>query len=175
MQHRKITRIEDYNYADGEYFVTICTQNREHYFGKIENGEMQLTEIGKYLETQIEKINEHYPYAEIPLYAIMPNHLHLIVLIDGEATTTDRRDAARHVPTSTRENMQQTANKQGWLSVAIGGMKAAVTRFARQNNIEFAWQPRFYERIIRNHIELNHLADYIEQNPYNWGNDEYNE
>ncbi len=175
MQHRKITRIEDYNYADGEYFVTICTQNREHYFGKIENGEMQLTEIGKYLETQIEKINEHYPYAEIPLYAIMPNHLHLIVFIDGETTTNDRRDAALHVPTSIRENMQQTANKQGWLSVVIGGMKAAVTRFARQNNIEFAWQPRFYERIIRNHIELNHLADYIEQNPYNWGNDEYNE
>lgn len=175
MQHRKITRIEDFNYADGEYFVTICTQNREHFFGEIKNGEIQLTEIGKYLETQIENISEHYPYAEIPLYAIMPNHLHLIVFIDGETTTTDRRDAARHVPTNVRENMQQTANKQGWLSVAIGGMKAAVTRFARQNNIDFAWQPRFYERIIRNHIELNHLTDYIEQNPYNWGDDEYNE
>ncbi len=35
----------DYRWA-GAYFITICTQNREHYFGEIENGEMQLSPLG---------------------------------------------------------------------------------------------------------------------------------
>ncbi|MBO5974813.1 MAG: hypothetical protein J6U44_01565 [Paludibacteraceae bacterium] len=30
----------DCGYSEGEYFVTVCTQEREHYFGEIENGEM---------------------------------------------------------------------------------------------------------------------------------------
>lgn len=176
MPDRKITRIKDFEYADGEYFVTICTQNRAHYFGEIKGGEIQLTEIGKQLKKTIENTHTHNQYAEIPLYTIMPNHVHLIVFIDGNLTPHTLRDVACRVPTTEKPaQMHKTANKQSWLSVTIGGIKSAITRFARENDINFAWQPRFYDRIIRNHIEMNHLADYIEQNPYNWQDDEYNE
>ena len=41
-------RREGWDYADnGYYFVTICTKDREHFFGEIENGEMILNEYGK--------------------------------------------------------------------------------------------------------------------------------
>lgn len=95
---RKTVRLCDYDYAEGEYFVTICTEGRVHYFGEIEHGEIQLTKIGEYLKMQIENIHTHYPYAEIPLFTIMPNHVHLIMIIDNVPYV--RRDAARHVPTT---------------------------------------------------------------------------
>lgn len=70
-----------HNYDGGAYFITICTQDREHYFGEIENGAMVLSTMGEYTRHCIEQIPQHNPYAEIPQYVIMPNHLHLIVFI----------------------------------------------------------------------------------------------
>ena len=99
MPDRKITRIKDFEYADGEYFVTICTQNRAHYFGEIENNEIQLSKIGKYLEETIAHTQTHTPYAEIPSYTIMPNHLHLIVFVNGDLAPHTLRDVACRVPT----------------------------------------------------------------------------
>jgi len=72
------------------------------------------------------------------------------------------------------EQMQNIANKQGWLSVAIGGIKSAVTKFAHENNIDFVWQTRFHDYIIRDQNEMNRIADYIENNPATWDNDCFN-
>lgn len=82
-------------------------------------------------------------------------------------------NAAHHVPTTKNERMSVVAHCQGWLSVVIAGIKSAVTRFANENNVIFAWQPRFYEHIVRSRTEMNRIAEYIEQNPYNWATDEY--
>ncbi len=44
------TRAKWWNYSnEGDYFITICTQNREHLFGFIQNGEMILNQYGKIL------------------------------------------------------------------------------------------------------------------------------
>jgi len=41
------TRLQNWDYGwNAPYFVTICTKKREHYFGNIVDGEMQLSEIG---------------------------------------------------------------------------------------------------------------------------------
>ena len=71
------------------------------------------------------------------------------------------------------EMMQNIANKQGRLSTAIAGFKQAVTRFASQNSIDFAWQPRFHDHIIRDNCELNLITSYIENNVANWKDDEF--
>jgi phosphoglucosamine mutase len=71
--------------------------------------------------------------------------------------------------------MQRRANCCGRLSHIIGRFKSAVTRFARENGIPFAWQPRFHDRIVRNQNEMNRIAEYIEQNPAKWETDCYNE
>ncbi len=42
------TRLQNWDYgSNGAYFVTVCTQHREHYFGDIAQGVMKLSEIGK--------------------------------------------------------------------------------------------------------------------------------
>lgn len=45
--------------------------------------EPQLSEIGRYAYEQFMNVKTHYPYAEIPLFVVMPNHIHAIVMIDG--------------------------------------------------------------------------------------------
>jgi hypothetical protein len=55
----------------------------------------------------------------------------------------------------------------------MGGLKSALTKFANLNNIEFAWQTRFYDHIIRDQDEMNRIATYIERNPFNWKDDKF--
>ena len=53
----------------------------------------------------------------------------------------------------------ETANMQGWLSVVVGGIKSAATKFANRNNITFGWQPRFHDHIIRQTDEMNRIPE----------------
>ncbi|MBO7469656.1 MAG: transposase [Bacteroidales bacterium] len=175
---RKSPRARWHDYSGGEYFVTVCTKNRQHYFGEVSSGNnVVLTPIGSYLKMQIENLPQHYPYASVFTYIIMPNHIHLIIKIDANKTPYDRRDVARRIPTidmtAKNEYMRDIANKQGWLSVCIGGMKSAVTRFANANQIDFGWQDSYHDHIIRDINEMNYIAGYIVLNPVRWENDKF--
>jgi hypothetical protein len=83
LPQRKTPRAQWIEYNTGIYFVTVCTQNFIHYFGEISNGEIQLTELGNYLVTQIEESNQHHSYIEVLQYVVMPNHFHAIVEVKG--------------------------------------------------------------------------------------------
>ena len=152
------------------YFVTICTKDRVHYFGEIVNGEMKLTEIGQYLQEQIIEtpIIRVHMNIEIPLYVIMPNHVHLIVLINENQFNC--RDAMHCV--STVEKSNRFGPQSNNLASVIRGIKISTTKFARHNNIPFAWQPRFYDHIIRKTDDMNRIAEYIENNVLRWELDE---
>ena len=178
-----------HDYDGGAYFITICTKDREHYFGEIEDGEMVLSEIGDYTRQCIEQITQHNPYAEIPLYVIMPNHLHLIVFIvetvhapSPQTHNNNEISETVHAPSLqpnrwkndiVDEEMQFISQQKRRLPVAIGNMKSAVTNFANQNGLYFAWQTRFYDRIVRDQSEMNRIATYIENNVANWKDDEF--
>jgi putative transposase len=76
-------RLHGYDYSlEGAYFITICTKNRNHYFGKIFNGEMILNDIGIITEEIWFEIRIHYPSAILGAFVIMPNHIHGIIIID---------------------------------------------------------------------------------------------
>lgn len=44
-QYRKTPRAQFLDYDEGDYFITICTHDRKHYFGEIYNGEMAQAEM----------------------------------------------------------------------------------------------------------------------------------
>ena len=54
------------------------------------------------------------------------------------------------------------------------GFKSAVTTFAVKNNIEFGWQERFHDHIIRNEESYQKIRNYIINNPSNWKTDKFN-
>ena len=66
------------------------------------------------------------------------------------------------------EEMQRRSNCCGRLSRIIRQYKSVVTKYANQNDISFAWQPRFHDHIIRNWTEMNHIVRYIQNNPMQW-------
>jgi REP element-mobilizing transposase RayT len=187
-----------HDYNSGDYFITICTSERLHYFGEINNGDIILNALGQKLDELIGKIKIHNPYCEIPLYQIMPNHVHLIVCIDGRdaacrdaachvstenAEINAKRDAACHVSTNgngtnnkrtvKNEKMRDIAEECGLLSTAMGGLKSALTKYANLNKIKFGWQTRFHDHIIRSQEEMNMIATYIENNVTTWENDKF--
>jgi REP element-mobilizing transposase RayT len=71
------------------------------------------------------------------------------------------------------EEMQRRANRCGRLSHMIGQFKSAVTKYAHEKDISFIWQPRYHDHIIRNQLEMNRIADYIQNNPMNWELDRF--
>ena len=163
-----------HDYNGGAYFVTVCTRDMEHYFGEIVSGEMNMTEIGEYVQQCIKNIPQHNTYANVPAFVVMPNHVHLIVIIDDENADSICRDVPWRVSTyGKNETMQTIANQQGRLSTMIGGFKQSVTRYANANSLSFAWQTRFHDRIIRDHDEMNRIAEYIENNVVRWESDEF--
>src|SRR5665648_929634 len=90
-------RLQNWDYGwNAMYFVTICTQGRECYFGEINNGEMHLTEIGKIVESEWLKTFELRPDMNLTSveYVVMPNHFHAIIMI-GENEYNTKRDAQR--------------------------------------------------------------------------------
>ena len=171
-------RAEWHDYNGGTYFITICTKNRKHFFGEIVDGEMALSEIGNYATEQFQNATTHYPYAEIPLFTIMPNHVHAVIIIspcrDGVHTvSTTNADSNRWLSETVNEAQQEISHKKGCLSVVIGGLKRSVTRYANEKELQFAWQSRFHDHIIRDIDELNAIATYIENNVANWIGDRF--
>ncbi len=128
LPERKNIRATFHDYSGGDYFVTICTADKRHFFGEIRNGEMSYTTIGMEAFRCMETLASHYSYVNVSLFVVMPNHVHAIICIREQA------DAPGCIPTI------RTA-----LGVVVGGYKQAVTRFARRNNIEFDWQSRYHE------------------------------
>lgn len=81
-------RLQSWDYSiNGAYFITICTQNREHFFGKIVNHEMQLFELGKLAQQFWIEIPIHFPFVELGNFVVMPNHIHGILIINNPVET----------------------------------------------------------------------------------------
>ncbi len=91
-------RWKEWNYGDeGAYFVTICTKHREHYFGEIKNGQMQLSEIGKIAHDEWLKSMDIRPDMNLDMecFVIMPNHIHGIVVIGKNEYNSGADDYCR--------------------------------------------------------------------------------
>ncbi len=88
---RKCNRLNEYDYSnEGYYFITICIKDRKNILGNINVGENSvlpqyrniiLTKIGIRIKKEIEKIKEKYINVVIDKYVIMPNHIHMIIII----------------------------------------------------------------------------------------------
>lgn len=82
IHHRRSVRLRGYDYGkEGMYFITICTQNRVHFFGEVENGNMILNPFGEIAFREWEKLPDRWPHVELGAFQIMPNHIHGILLI----------------------------------------------------------------------------------------------
>jgi len=192
-------RLQTWDYAaNAMYFITICTANRECFFGNVVETqciasltdmpepeyEMQLNDLGKVVEMEWLKTKELRPDMNLELgeYVVMPNHFHAIILIgDNQFNTAvyeNHLDAPVHCGNEMNDySNNDKKNKFGPqtknLASVLRGFKSAVTTYARKNNIAFDWQARFHDHIISTNNEYLRIADYIVNNPNSWLEDKF--
>ena len=87
LPQRKSIRLRNFDYSSqGLYFITICIHNHLCLLGDIVNGKMVLNDAGKMIKKWLMKIPEHFKNTTLDEYQIMPNHLHIIIVIDNKTT-----------------------------------------------------------------------------------------
>jgi len=164
------TRFSGWDYAsNGYYFITICVHNHECVFGNVKNGEMILNEMGRIADLYFHDIPNHFSYTKINKHIIMPNHVHGIIQVDR---SSDHVVEARH-GAPLRKRFFGPLQKHG-IPIIINQYKGSVKRWCNQNNIDFLWQSRYHDHIIRDECGLQNIYDYIVNNPLNWKTDELN-
>jgi REP element-mobilizing transposase RayT len=180
------TRLKNWDYSQkGLYYVTICTANRKHFFGTIDNEKMILSIIGNIVEQEWIKTPNIRPDMNLELgeFVVMPNHFHGILFIGNNEFNDYRiggRDAMHGVSTDGTHKNKDDVFKNEFgpqsknLSSIIRGFKSAVTIQAKRINPDFGWQTRFYDHIVRNPKSYDTISQYIIDNPKKWVHDEFN-
>ncbi|MDR2145385.1 MAG: transposase [Tannerella sp.] len=192
----------DYSLA-GLYFITICVNAgedkhvRPNLFGKISDGKMILNDAGRMVEKWCTEISHKFSDIIIDAYVIMPNHYHAIIINNGAPVGADLRvcpdDFSEHgsgnVLGEPDGGVLGGRDDGDVLGEHIGSpLRAVIQWFKTMTTNEYIrgvktfgwqtfnkklWQRNYWEHIIRNEQAYNHIANYILNNPMNWGNDHF--
>lgn len=162
---RKNLRLREYDYnTPGAYFITFCIHNRRntlsHIVGAIQESPVsQLSVCGRIVDSVIRSVPEHL-HVTIDRYVIMPNHVHLIVMISEQ----DPWQAIQEPPRKGRSV----------LSKAVGYIKMNASKAIRQQYGDVTvWQRGFHDHVIRNRDDYEMIAKYIQENPLRWELDKF--
>ena len=157
---RKAMRLKNFDYSStGAYFITICTHNRKCMLSQIvgaihESPETVLTEYGKIVDEIIKNVSERCEVT-IDRYIIMPNHVHLLVII----TDSEELRAIRESPLRGRSV----------ISKVIGYVKMNASKEIHgKYDDAVIWQRGFHDHIIRDRRDYEKIAKYIYENPIRW-------
>lgn len=173
MIKRKPNRLRDYDYSqDGYYFVTICTQHRREWFGKARNGKIDLNIFGEIAGDLWAEIPKHFQYIGIDEFAVMPNHVHGILIVGQDLVgnaymRSYRGNAFMH---SLQDKTKMLLPK------VIQQYKSSVTRKINslRKGLHFEWQKSFYDHVVRDEKSLEYIREYIQNNPLKWELDREN-
>ena len=158
MRTRKPLRMDSFDYSkNGAYFVTICTEKKECVLRNDVGANCvrpphigTLTDIGTIVYNELAVWNSQYDGIYIDKYVIMPNHIHLIIVIAADT----HYGRTQFAPT---------------LSRMVKQFKGAVTKKVGYS----IWQRSFHDHIIRGKEDYDAIYYYIEHNHIAWEKDCY--
>jgi len=155
---RKPNRLKNFDYSqNAAYFITVCTKNRCELLATIEDTtsgipHVKLSAYGEITKQYIENISTATPDVFVSNFVIMPNHIHLILVVGNIADSGTPRAVS-----PTKAVIPKVINSLKGLSSKKAGFSL--------------WQRSFHDHIIRNETEYIGIADYIENNPTAWEHD----
>lgn len=175
IHHRHSIRLQGYDYSQsGAYYVTIVTHGRECVFGEVVNGKMTLNQFGQIVQRAWFDLPKHYPHIVLGTFCIMPNHVHVvIILIDGGIVGAGLRPAPT-IPAPTIPAPTMARHPLSEIVRAFKSFSARRINELRKTQGIPVWQRNYYEHIIRDDEEHNRIHLYIESNPVNWLEDNEN-
>ena len=151
---RKEIRLKQYDYSQpGYYFVTICTHQRQKLFSSLVGAHLCVrpSSADSFLGLFLHELEQKYSGVLVDCYAVMPDHLHVILALTGAHTGAPLPEMIKWYKT-------QTTN--------------AYIRLVRQGQVppfqKHVWQRGYYDHVIRNDTDLAETRQYIVNNPLNW-------
>lgn len=156
---RHTVRLPGFDYSSANwYYVTICVHERERFFGKIFDGRMISSPAGRMIELEWLKLRIRYLNIRLDKFVVMPNHFHGIIQLIRAGT--------RPAPT---------------LGTIIGNYKSITTheyidgirKYTWPSFKNKLWQRNYYEHVIRDEQDFDHVKKYIIENPINWTKDKF--
>lgn len=178
--NRRSIRLKGYDYSTaGAYFITLCTQNREHLFGYISKGRMYLNPAGEMVVKYWHKLPEKFAYVTLDTFILMPNHCHfIIVLEDHPASLTSpylpNPDWYRHQQYRIETPVPLGRTIQWFKTMTTNAYIQGVNEKGWEPFYKRVWQRNYYEHIVRSNESLARIRYYIQNNPLNWGDDREN-
>ena len=130
---RKRQRLQNFDYAAaGSYFVTICTHDRTQCLSG---------PIAEIILEEMRLLRIRFPGVTMCEHILMPDHIHMIVQLDGR--TPPLPHVVRAFKSITTVRTGRGCNRVG----------------------RHLWQRGYYDRVIRDDNELLAIREYIQQNP----------
>ena len=153
---RKKNRLQNYHYGkNGTYFVTICTKDKQKTLCDIVgDGSPVPKPIGDIAQIVTEQISVKYPSVRVDNYAIMPNHIHLLLSVENDGT----------------------GNPSPTVGTVVAWYKYSITKQANQQfgtSGSKVFQRSYHDHIIRNQKDYDEIWEYIKNNPRKWALDRY--
>ena len=167
---RKNIRLKNFDYSTtGAYFITICTNERRKILSTIVGGDVldaphgnsfekphiELSPYGEIADKYINQLDAFYDNIKVVKYVIMPNHIHIMLLVLNYGPS--------------RTSAPTVANNQH------STVSCFVSTFKRFFNKECGcniWQRQYNDHIIRNREDYQEHLEYIHNNPLCWHYDE---
>lgn len=176
--HRRSIRLPGYDYTQpGAYFITCVTWQRLHLFGEIANGNLKLSKLGELAKKEWDHLAKRFPWIELDEFVVMPNHIHGIIVIHDVGARGSLKRGTNLGPPRAPTQERFSVPVAGSIPTIIRSFKSSVTQLwkihSNQNSTR-VWQRNYYEHVIRNDLEWEHIRSYIQTNPQNWADDEEN-
>ncbi len=149
---------------------------------------MFLNDAGMMIEMQWRKSTGSFDNVRVHDFVVMPNHFHGVVEIVGVPLVGTQNPVQKQTGRPEKGQPQGIApTKESVMSgqTTVGGMVGAFKSLSTNEyirNVKYEkwkpfnkrlWQRNYYEHIIRNEESFNRIAEYVQNNPLKWQDDEY--
>ena len=171
--------MKDYDYSlTGAYFITLCTQGKRNILceiGPVGQGlcSCRLLAAGEIVQDELSRLETRYDGMKIDKYVIMPNHLHMIVIIDQPG---ERREQSPLACAKERPQPGGHVCPRPTVSDFVCGLKSITTKQCNRTcgtTGKTLWQTGFHDHIIRGEANYLRIWQYIDENPLKWAEDCY--
>jgi REP element-mobilizing transposase RayT len=153
---RNSLRYPGYDYSQpGAVFVTINTHERQHLFGHIADGCIRRFPAGESVHDIWSSLPNRFPDILLDEFVFMPDHLHGIIMTGTNPVLESQNNSVGYIINSFKNQVASA-----WRA---GVQQAGWPRYEGK-----LWHRDYYERIIRNDVELEAIQEYILGNPARW-------
>ena len=170
---RRSIRLKEFDYSrPGAYFVTVCVNRKECLLGAVADGRVIAGPAGRMVQTVWEDMPRYYYGIEVDVFALMPNHIHGIIMLVGATPRGCPASGQAQGPAPTTLTLPDVVHR--FKSLTTAHYRTAVAENGWRPFRDRFWQRNYYEHVIRSEDELDRVRQYILENPLRWDMDREN-